>query len=64
MPIISMTQEERAQLLYTAALSAIKQGDVNTGKALLENAVETSPTHFEQAARALDALNANVTTSG
>lgn len=60
LPIISMTQEERAQLLYTAALSAIKQGDVTTGKGLLEDAVETSPRYFEQAQRALDALNAQV----
>ncbi len=60
LPIISMTQEERAQLLYTAALGAIKQGDVTTGKGLLEDAVETSPRYFEQAQRALDALNAQV----
>lgn len=60
MPIVSMTQEERAQLLYTAALSAIKQGDVATGKGLLEDAVETSPRYFDQATRALDALNSQV----
>ncbi|MEZ5777837.1 MAG: tetratricopeptide repeat protein [Paracoccaceae bacterium] len=61
MPVIQMTQEERAQLLYTAALTAIKQGDINTGKSLLEDAVETSPRYFEQASRALEALNNNVT---
>lgn len=60
MPIIDMSQEERAQLLYTAALSAIKLGDVSTGKGLLEDAVETSPRYFEQASRALDAINAQV----
>lgn len=60
MPIIEMTQEERAQLLYTAALTAIKQGDVSTGKGLLQDAVDTSPRYFEQASRALDALNAQV----
>lgn len=47
-------------MLYTAALSAIKQGDVTTGKGLLEDAVETSPRYFEQATRALDALNSQV----
>lgn len=60
MPIIQMTQEERSQLLYTAALTAIKQGDVTTGKGLLEDAVETSPRYFEQATRALEALNSQV----
>lgn len=60
MPIVSMTQTEQAELLYTAALTAIKQGDVTIGKGLLEDAVETSPRHFEQAARALETLNASV----
>lgn len=61
MPIIKMTQVERAQLLYTAALSAIKQGDVNIGRTLLEQAIETHPQYFEEAARALETLDANVT---
>jgi uncharacterized protein HemY len=52
-----MTQAERAQLLYTLGLAAIKQNDVNIGRGLLEDAVETSPTHFEEAARALEALS-------
>ena len=58
MPVIPMTQTERAQLLYTAALSAIKQSDVTIGKALLQEAVDTHPQHFEEAARALAALDA------
>lgn len=58
MPVVDMTQPERAQLLYTAALSAIKQGDVTIGKGLLQDAVDTSPTYFEEAARALEALDA------
>lgn len=57
MPMVTMTQSERAELLYTAALTAIKQGDVTTGKGLLEDAVDTSPQYFEQAARALETLN-------
>ncbi|MCV2868051.1 tetratricopeptide repeat protein [Defluviimonas sp. WL0002] len=57
LPIISMTQVERAQLLYTIALSAIKQGDVVIGRGLLEDAIETHPQHFEEAVRALEALN-------
>lgn len=57
MPIVTMTQSERAEMLYTAALTAIKQGDVTIGKGLLEDAIETSPKYFEQAARALETLN-------
>ena len=57
LPVVSMTQTERAQLLYTSALSAIKQGDVEVGKGLLQDAVDTSPSFFEAAQRSLDALN-------
>lgn len=60
MPIIDMTQTERAMLLYTAALSAIKQGDVATGRSLLQEAVDTHPQYFEEAARALATLDAKV----
>lgn len=56
LPVIEMTQAERAQLLHTLALGAIKQGDVQTGRILLREAVETHPQHFEAAARSLAAL--------
>jgi hypothetical protein len=56
MPVIRMTQIERAQLLHTAALAAIKQGDVAIGKVLLQQAIDTHPQHFEAAVRALQAL--------
>jgi len=59
LPLVPMTQIERAQLLYTAALSAIKQGDVQTGKSLLNDAIETHPQYFEEATRALETLDAN-----
>ena len=58
LPVIPMTQTERAQLLHTLALSAIKQGDVSTGKNLLRDAIDTHPQHFEEAVRSLDALEA------
>lgn len=58
LPVVKMSQSEKAELLYTLALTAIKQGDVNTGKQLLREAVETHPQHFETAARALAALEA------
>ena len=57
-PLVPVTQTERAMLLHTLALSAIKSGDVATGRALLREAVETHPQHFEAAARALSALAA------
>ena len=59
-PIVPMTQVERAQLLHTLALSAIKQGDVATGKGLLRESIDTHPQHFEAAVRSLRALENNV----
>lgn len=56
LPVIPMTQPERAELLYTLGLAAVKRGDVQIGKGLLREAVETHPQHFEAAARALSAL--------
>jgi len=60
LPVVSMTQPERAQLLYTMALTAIKQGDVSTGRGLLQEAIDTHPQHFEAAVRSLRALEQNV----
>jgi Flp pilus assembly protein TadD len=61
LPVVPMTQQERAQLLYTLALTAIKQNDLNTGRSLLADAIETNPQHFEEAARALEALGGSAT---
>lgn len=61
MPVIPMTQIERAQLLHTLALTAIKQGEVAIGRGLLQEAIDTHPQHFETAVRSLRALDANVT---
>ncbi len=60
-PVMPVSQTERAQLLYTLGLTAIKQGDVETGKGLLRDAIETHPQHFEAAARSLGALEGPVT---
>jgi len=62
LPVVQMTQTERAELLYTMALAAIKQGDVSVGKGLLQQAIDTHPQFFEAASRALAALDANVKT--
>lgn len=56
LPVIEMTQTERAELLYTLGLTAVKQGDVTVGKALLQDAIDTHPQHFEAAVRSLAAL--------
>jgi Flp pilus assembly protein TadD len=61
LPVIQMTQTERAELLHTLGLAAIKQGDVSVGKGLLQEALDTHPQHFEAAARSLAALDNNVT---
>lgn len=61
MPVIQMTQREKAQLLYTLALAAVKQGDVEIGKSLLHEAIDTNPEYFEAAQRSLSALEANGT---
>jgi len=60
LPVMPATQTERAQLLYTLGLSAVKQGDVVTGKGLLREAIDTHPQHFEAAVRSLRALDGNV----
>ncbi|MFD0980226.1 tetratricopeptide repeat protein [Tropicimonas aquimaris] len=58
MPIVEMTQVERAQLLHTMALTAIKQGDVTMGRSLLQDAIDTHPQHFDAAVHSLNALDA------
>ncbi|HEY6919074.1 MAG TPA: tetratricopeptide repeat protein [Tabrizicola sp.] len=60
LPVVNMTQTERAELLYSMGLAAIKQGDIAVGKGLLNQAIETHPQYFEAAARSLEALDANV----
>ncbi len=60
MPVLRADQSERARLLHTLALAAIKQGDVTMGKTLLEDAIATHPQHFDEAVRALRALESNV----
>ena len=56
LPVIPMSQTERAELLYTMGLAAVKQGDLQVGRGLLQMAVDTHPQHFEAAARSLAAL--------
>jgi Flp pilus assembly protein TadD len=62
LPLVEMTQVERAQLLHTMAIAAVRQDDVTIGRGLLQEAIDTHPQHFEQAVRALRALESNVST--
>ncbi len=59
LPVVPMTQVERAQLLYSLGLAAVKRNDIETGKALFREAIDTHPQHFEAATRSLRALEAN-----
>lgn len=56
LPVMQMTQIERAQLIYTLALTAIKNGDVQIGTGLLREAIDSHPQYFEAAVRSLNAL--------
>ncbi|MGR3659958.1 MAG: tetratricopeptide repeat protein [Paracoccaceae bacterium] len=59
LPIVPMTQVEKAQLLHTMALAAVKQGDVVTGRSLMQEAIDTHPQHFDVAVRSMRALDEN-----
>lgn len=56
MPVVPMSQAERAQLLNTMGISAVKQGDLTTAKNLFREAIATHPQHFDEAVRSLRAL--------
>jgi len=56
MPVVPMTQVERAHLLNTMGISAVKQGDLNLAKNLFREAISTHPQHYDEAVRSLRAL--------
>ncbi|MEM9797970.1 MAG: tetratricopeptide repeat protein [Pseudomonadota bacterium] len=58
LPVMPLDQEERARLLHTAGIAAVRQGDVDIGRNLLQDAIDTHPRHFEAAKNALAALDA------
>ena len=60
LPLVQMSQVERAELLHTAALAASRQGEVDVGRGLLAEASDTHPRHFEAAVRAQRALEAGI----
>ncbi len=60
LPVVPMSSEERAQLLHNIALQAIRNGDIDEARGLLEEAVDTHPRHFPEAADKLAALEQGV----
>lgn len=56
LPVVRMTQQERAMLLYTMAIAAIRKGDETIGRTLLQEAIDTHPQHYDEAVRAMRAL--------
>jgi Flp pilus assembly protein TadD len=56
LPIVRMTQQERAMMLYTMSIAAIRRGDATIGRTLLQEAIDTHPQHYEEAVRAMRAL--------
>ena len=60
LPVVPMSKVEQAQLLHNIALQAIRNGDVDIGRGLLEEAIEVHPQYFESAQNKLDALSKTV----
>lgn len=60
LPVVPMNQIERAQLLHTLGLAAVKRGDTALGAGLFREAIEAHPRHFEEASRSLAALETTV----
>lgn len=56
LPVIPMTDEEKAQLLHNLAVIALRKGRNEVGRGLLEQAVATHPRYFEAASQKLAAL--------
>ncbi|TVS04812.1 MAG: hypothetical protein EA407_03345 [Rhodobacteraceae bacterium] len=56
LPLVRMTQHERAKMLFTMAIAAIRKGDTTIGRTLLQDAIDTHPQHYDEAVRALRAL--------
>lgn len=57
LPVVPLTEEERAILLHNLALVALRRNEVALARGLLEEAVATHPRHFEPAVAKLAALS-------
>ena len=61
MPVVPMTGTEKAELMHNMALQALRNGDTQTARGLLEEAIDIHPQHFAAAVEKLDALEKKVT---
>lgn len=59
LPVVPLTETERAQLYHNIALQAIRNGETQIGRGLLEEAIDTHPQHFPEATAKLAALDGN-----
>lgn len=60
MPIVTVTEVERATLLHNIAVIALRRGDREQAKGLLTMSLEAHPRHYTAAAEKLAALEATV----
>ena len=60
LPVISLTDEERAVLLHNIALVALRQGDEKVALGLLQQAVKIHPRRWAPAADKLAVLQGRV----
>ena len=60
LPVIPMTEIEEATLLHNLGIIAVRQGDTDVARGLFEQAIETHPQHYPEAAQNLAALSTNV----
>lgn len=60
LPLVSMTEEERAIMLHNIGVIALRRGDVREAKGLFTMSVAAHPRYYAEAAEKLAALEANV----
>ncbi|MEO1613012.1 MAG: tetratricopeptide repeat protein [Pseudomonadota bacterium] len=60
LPLVTMSEEERATMLHNVGVIALRRGDGEQAKGLFTMAVETHPRYYAAAAEKLAALEANV----
>ena len=56
LPVIPVTDKERATLLYNLAREAIRNGDIDVARGLLADAIDIHPQHFAPAVSLLESL--------
>lgn len=57
LPIVPMTTEERAKIMYNLGVIALRKGDERTARGLFAAAVDTHPRHYQQAVDQLAQLD-------